>query len=241
LSVTQSDSPDPIAPAGALTYSLVVRNLGTHAASVVTLRDDLPAGATLVSAQPSQGICTASQPVVCHLGNLAAGASVSVSLVTTAPATPGLITNTALVSTAVIDTLAGNDTSSEISTVGVVDADGDGVPDPSDCSPGNASVWSVPGEATALSFPNASDPSQLQWLPPASPGGTMVSYDLLRSTTQAGFITPTCLASGITATAAADPAIPGTIFYYLVRAKNACGGNLGTRSDGTARTAGSCP
>lgn len=241
LSVTQSDSPDPIAPGGTLTYSISVRNLGTHPASVVTLRNELPAGATFVSALPSQGLCAASQPVVCHLGNLAAGATASVSVVAVAPTNPGLVTNTARVTTAVIDTFPGNDTSSEASTVGALDGDGDGVPDLDDCAPGNASVWAVPGEATALSFPNASNPSLLQWSPPASPGGMLVSYDLLRSTTSAGFSSPTCVASGLTVTAAADSAIPSAVFYYLVRSENACGGNLGTRSDGTPRTAGSCP
>ncbi|MCI0408648.1 MAG: DUF11 domain-containing protein, partial [Acidobacteria bacterium] len=240
VSVTQSDSPDPIPPAGTLTYSITVHNLGTHPASVVTLRDELPAGATLVSALPSQGLCMASQPVVCHLGNLSAGSSASVSIVSVAPATPGLVINTARITSAVIDTIPGNDTSSEISTI-AADGDGDGVPDPADCSPGNASVWAVPGEATALSFPNPSDPTLLQWSPPASPGGTQVIYDLLRSSSSAGFLTPTCLTSGTTATSANDSAIPGAVFYYLVRSENACGGNLGTRSDGTPRAAGSCP
>jgi uncharacterized repeat protein (TIGR01451 family) len=240
VSVTQVDAPDPIPPAGTITYSITVHNLGTRPASVVTLRDELPAGASLVSAQPSQGLCVGSQPVVCHLGNLSAGSSASVSIVSVAPVTPGLVTNTARITSAVIDTIPGNDTAFEISTV-AADGDGDGEPDPSDCAPGNPSVWAVPGEATALSFPNASDFSQLQWLPPASPGGTIVSYDLLRSATSAGFATPTCVASGITTATAADPAIPGTIFYYLVRAQNACGDNLGMRSDGTPRTAGSCP
>lgn len=241
VSVTQSDSPDPIPPGGAVTYSISVRNLGTHPASVVTLRDELPAGATLTSAQPSQGLCTASQPVVCHLGNLAPGAAASVSVEALAPMAPGLVTNTARVTTAVIDTFPGNDASSETSTVGALDGDGDGVPDPSDCAPGNGSVWAVPGEATALLFPNAANSSLLQWSPPASPGGTQVSYDLLRSTTSGGFASPTCVASGIASTTAADSAIPGAAFYYLVRSKNACGDNLGMRSDGTPRSAGACP
>jgi uncharacterized repeat protein (TIGR01451 family) len=241
VSVTQSDSPDPIAPGGTLTYSIVVHNLGTHPASVVTLSDELPAGSILVSALPSQGLCMTSQPVVCHLGNLAAGASASVSLVSVAPTTAGFITNTAQVAAAVIDSFPGNNSSSETSTVGLTDGDGDGVPDPSDCLPADPGVWAVPGEAMGLSFPNVSDLSLLQWSPPASPGGLLVSYDLLRSTTPGGFSSPGCVASGVTATTAHDSALPGTVFYYLVRSANACGGNLGTRSDGTPRTAGSCP
>ena len=69
----------------------------------------------------------------------------------------------------------------------------------------------------------------------------MVYYDLLRSTAAGDFLTHTCLATGVTSTSSRDSASPGTIFYYLVRSENVCGGNLGAKSDGTQRIGGSCP
>jgi hypothetical protein len=99
----------------------------------------------------------------------------------------------------------------------------------------------VPGEATALHFPSATDTTLLQWSPPASPGGTLVTYDLLRSTSAVDFSASTCLASSVTLCAGSDPAVPSAVFFYLVRSRNSCGGNLGTKPDGSPRTAASCP
>ena len=143
--------------------------------------------------------------------------------------------------TAVVDPVAGNNNSTESMTVGSADSDGDGVPDASDCSPGDGTLWAVPSEATDLIFPNAADPALLQWRAPSSPGGTVVRYDLLRSAVPASFSSAVCLAADITSTTATDLTPPTAILYFLVRSENPCGGNLGTRSDGAPRTAGSCP
>jgi uncharacterized repeat protein (TIGR01451 family) len=239
LQVTQTEAPDPVSPGGTMTYTIQVHNLGPGPASVVSLSDDLPAGAAFVSAVPSQGVCLGSAPVRCHLGNVAAGASAGVTLKALAPAVPGSLTNFARVSTAVIDRNSGNDAASEISTVSP-DGDGDGVPDPSDCSPGDPFLWTVPSEATGLALSAGAGPTLLQWSAPNSPGGTLVTYDLLRANSPGGFAAPICVVSGATGTSANDSTLPSGVFFYLVRARNGCGANLGVASNGVPRQAGAC-
>ena len=52
LSITKSDSPDPVRAGENLVYTLVVRNNGPSAATVVTVTDQLPSDVTFVSATP---------------------------------------------------------------------------------------------------------------------------------------------------------------------------------------------
>jgi hypothetical protein len=123
------------------------------------------------------------------------------------------------------------------------DADGDGRGDACDGSPGDPTAWAVPGEATGLVFPSGTDKTAMAWQAPAVGGGTVVYYDMLRAGVPSDFSAPSCAARDITATTASDPSTPsaGARFYFLVRAKNSAGGNLGNRSNGTPRTGGSCP
>ena len=64
-----------------------------------------------------------------------------------------------------------------------------------------------------------------------------------RSGVASDFSTPVCVGKDGTATGGSDANNPseGAAYLYLVRAKNACGGNLGTRSDGSPRHGGACP
>src|SRR5207247_10148515 len=76
-----------------LTYSIVARNNGPSPATGVTVSDTLPSGVSFVSASSSQGTCTsASGTVTCSVGNLASGASATITINATAPATAGTIT-----------------------------------------------------------------------------------------------------------------------------------------------------
>jgi hypothetical protein len=125
--------------------------------------------------------------------------------------------------------------------IALPDADGDGVPDASDCAPGDPAAWAVPGEASDLTMSGSPGQTTLRWNTPASPGGSVVYYDVLRSPLAGDFSAPACVAKDITANTAADAALPAKLLYYLVRAKNRCGANLGARSDGAPRVAGACP
>jgi len=125
------------------------------------------------------------------------------------------------------------------------DLDGDGVGYCTDCDKDNPEAWALPGEADDLTF---TDEQSLTWTAPAEPGANLVLYDTLRSTNAANFVTATtCLESDDGSdTFATDPATPpaNEAYHYLVRPENACPngtGPVGTRADGTLRSARSCP
>jgi uncharacterized repeat protein (TIGR01451 family) len=102
LALTMTDTPDPVAVRGQLTYTLTVRNDGPATASHATLVDPLPA-ATFVSASPGQGSCVRSGKgktdgtLTCALGSLPSGQSTTVTVVVS-PTKAGSLTNTATVS-----------------------------------------------------------------------------------------------------------------------------------------------
>jgi uncharacterized repeat protein (TIGR01451 family) len=95
LILSQAAVPSP-APAGAtVELTLFVANSGPDPASGVTLVDDLPAGATLLSASSSQGRCTSEAGrVTCEIGVLgkAAGAQLTLRI---QPGAAGTLSNNA--------------------------------------------------------------------------------------------------------------------------------------------------
>jgi uncharacterized repeat protein (TIGR01451 family) len=102
LSITKTDSPDPVVQGNNVTYTIRVTNPnpsgGNDAASVV-VTDNLPSTADVdyVSATPSAGTCTKSgNTVTCDLGTVAAGTTATVTIVVKTKKT-GTITNTATV------------------------------------------------------------------------------------------------------------------------------------------------
>jgi dipeptidyl aminopeptidase/acylaminoacyl peptidase len=124
------------------------------------------------------------------------------------------------------------------------DGDADGFGGACDCSPAVADVWSTPGPAGGLLFP---DRTQLVWDAPGEPGATSVRYDLLRSTSADDFTDASvvCVESDDGADRTAidgDTPAPGATNHYLVRAENDCGpGGLGSGSDGVPRAGRDCP
>ena len=79
LTLSASDSPDPVQAGGTLTYTLSYANNGNATGTSVTISDTLPASTTFVSA--SGGGALAGSVVTWALGTLAPAASGSVQLV----------------------------------------------------------------------------------------------------------------------------------------------------------------
>ena len=92
LSLTKSDSPDPVVEDGTLTYTIKVQNLGANDASNVTVTDDLPSQVDFVSA--SGGCKGTGHKVNCDLGTISASTTRTVTIVVKAKKA-GAISNTA--------------------------------------------------------------------------------------------------------------------------------------------------
>jgi uncharacterized repeat protein (TIGR01451 family)/CSLREA domain-containing protein len=118
LAITKADSPDPVGLGNNLTYTLTVKNNGLDAATAVQVTDTLPASVTFVSASSSQGTCSVSgaATVMCALGNLANGATATVTIVVKTTVA-GSITNHATVSSSTSDPTPANDSADESTSV----------------------------------------------------------------------------------------------------------------------------
>ena len=108
-SVTKSDEPDPVTVGAALTYTVVVTNLGPQEATNVILDDRMPAQSEFVSAAATVGKCEdKGTRVTCSLGNLAKDSSATVTIVVR-PTKAGTIDNTAAVDSVETDPVPAND------------------------------------------------------------------------------------------------------------------------------------
>jgi uncharacterized repeat protein (TIGR01451 family) len=125
LSITKSDSSDPVAAGGTLAYTLVVSNAGPATATAVTVEDTLPAAVTLDSTVSSTGTFdVAGNLVTWSLGPLASGSQASAEITVTVDAgVSGEIVNTATVKGSVVDANAANDVAMETTTVALPEID----------------------------------------------------------------------------------------------------------------------
>ena len=117
VSITKTDSPDPLQPGQVLTYVIIVNNAGPSDAENVIAIDTLPAEVTFVS---TSGGC-AEEPngvPTCTFGTIPAGGSAQYLVtVTVNSGTSGIITNTVSVSSDTTDPLLSNNTANEDSSV----------------------------------------------------------------------------------------------------------------------------
>jgi uncharacterized repeat protein (TIGR01451 family) len=98
LSITKSGSPaSQTLGDGNITWTMVVTNNGPSTDTGVKITDPMPTGNTFVSATTTQGTCTGGAILTCDIGTMAAGAQVTITLVTT-PSAAGTQTNTVAVS-----------------------------------------------------------------------------------------------------------------------------------------------
>jgi len=131
LSVTKTDTSDPVAPGSNLTYTITANNAGPSSALGVSLADTLPASTTFVSlASPGGWSCTtpvvgAAGTVSCTAAALAPGSAVFTLVVAVeAGVTPGtVLSNTATVASTTTDPSPGNESATATTTVGVGSAD----------------------------------------------------------------------------------------------------------------------
>jgi len=121
LALQKSDSPDPVAPGGTLTYTIAVSNAGPFSAESTVVTDDLPTGVDFVSATASAGSCDSKgRKVTCALGTVTTTTPVTVTIGVTVkqPFKDAAITNTASVTSANVDPQANNNSDTETTAVG---------------------------------------------------------------------------------------------------------------------------
>jgi uncharacterized repeat protein (TIGR01451 family) len=113
LSVSLTDSADPVVEATAVEYHYSVANAGPAAATGVTVATSLPAGAT---ADPATGCTAASSVVTCALPDVPSGGTAAGTLVVRYAST-GSKSVTSVVHSAVEDSNAANDTVTQTTQV----------------------------------------------------------------------------------------------------------------------------
>ena len=113
VSITKSDSPDPVNSGDTLTYTLTIHNAGPSTATSVVVTESYPAGFSFVSATLTPDIGTNNKWT---FPTLASGANQTIIITGTVIYTGPTITNTASVTSSNYDPNTGNNSDTEITT-----------------------------------------------------------------------------------------------------------------------------
>jgi uncharacterized repeat protein (TIGR01451 family) len=106
LQVNQTASPTPVYTGQTLTYNITVSNLGPNPAESVWVTDTLLGEVSYISTSP--GCLQAGGILSCDIGQLANGASATVTMVVTSPATPTMLVSQVSVTSVTHDPDLGN-------------------------------------------------------------------------------------------------------------------------------------
>lgn len=132
VTVSKTDTPDPVSAGQNLTYVVTARNIanGLSAAENVTITDTLPNNLTFISASPSAGSCSTTptvntttgagnNQVICNLGTIGNGGQQTVTIIVRPnTVTRGTsLTNNVAVATTTTETNAGNNGASAVTAV----------------------------------------------------------------------------------------------------------------------------
>jgi uncharacterized repeat protein (TIGR01451 family) len=115
VSIIKTATPATVSANANINYTLTVTNLGPSLAVNVIVGDILPKGTTVSGTLPAG--CSGTSTISCSLGNMAALASATITLVVTGPSTYGPVANTATVASDTLDSNLANNTSTATVTV----------------------------------------------------------------------------------------------------------------------------
>ncbi|WP_454055334.1 SdrD B-like domain-containing protein [Clostridium sp. Marseille-Q7071] len=126
VSVEKTASPNPVAPGGVLTYTIIVSNAGPSNAENVVLTDSIPSSITGAEFSINGGVTFNPWTGSLSLGTLPAGASRTILIRgTVSQSATGTITNTANVTSTTPDPNPSNNTSTVITEVAAVPGEAD--------------------------------------------------------------------------------------------------------------------
>ncbi len=209
LTVTKTDSPDPVTAGANLTYTITVNNAGPSNASTVSLSDTLPTGTTFVSlSSPGGWSCStpavgATGTVTCSIASLAvtsAGFTLVVN-VDSSVAAATVLSNTATATSTTSDPSTGDESDTETTTVGAsADLSVTKTDSPDPVNAGNNLTYTItvnnagPSSASTVSLSDTI-PTGTTFVSLSSPGGWSCSTPAVGGT---GTVTCSIASLGVT-------------------------------------------